>query len=92
MILTTLAKVAISKAKFYLVIGDLMNVATSLAAQFETLTVQELIVNYPDLLNPYLCYLKVSDPCRYQQALVYLQGAIPESSKSHNSGLPGASQ
>ena len=90
MVLTTLGGSAY--IVFYLVIGDLMNVALSLASQFETLTVQELIITFPDLLVPYLAYLKVSDPCRYHQALAYLQTSIPESSRSHNSTLPGASR
>jgi hypothetical protein len=73
-------------------IGDLMNVAISLAAQFETLTLQELIVNYPELLTPYLSYLKVSDPSRYRLALMYLGASIPESSKTRNSRFPDAAQ
>jgi hypothetical protein len=62
-----------------------MNVTTKPSAvQFENLTVQELIVRYPDLLTPYLAYLKHCDPSRYHQALSYLQNEIPESSKPHS--------
>lgn len=69
-----------------------MNVNLALTAQIEILTLQEVIANYPDLLTPYLHYLKKIDQAAYHQALAYLQTSTPESSRIHNSQLPGAAQ
>lgn len=59
-------------------------VTASMAVQFETLCIQELIVQFPDLLTVYLHYLRVSDYPRYLQALAYLQIETAEAATSRS--------